>query len=87
MYLTHCPSAPGPLFHQVIFRCDMLLLVGLVGLHLLAARRISLPRGIAHGVAAVVASLAASVLVDSFFWRRWLWPEGEVLYFNTVLNK
>lgn len=65
----------------------MLLLVGLVGLHLLAARRISLPRGIAHGVAAVVASLAASVLMDSFFWRRWLWPEGEVLYFNTVLNK
>ena len=65
----------------------MLLLVGLVGLHLLVARRISLPRGIAHGVAAVVASLAASVLMDSFFWRRWLWPEGEVLYFNTVLNK
>lgn len=65
----------------------MLLLVGLVGLHLLASRRVGLAAGIGHGLLAVAASLAASVAVDSYFWRRWLWPEGEVLYFNTVLNK
>lgn len=78
-------TAPSPT--QVVFRCDMLLLVGLVGLHLLTTRRITLPRAVLHGCAAVTISLAASVLVDSLFWRRWLWPEGEVLYFNTVLNK
>lgn len=80
---AHLPASPL----QVVFRCDVILLVGLVGLHLLASRRITLKRGVAHGLAAIAASLALSCPVDSLFWGRWLWPEGEVLAFNTLFNR
>lgn len=72
----------------VIFRCDAVILVALVGIHLVfVSKQVSLGRGVALGVGAFLTSLTLTILVDSFFWRRWLWPEGEVLYFNTVLNK
>jgi alpha-1,6-mannosyltransferase len=81
------PSLPQHAPAQAVFRCDVLLLLGLVSLQLLASRQLSLGAGVACGLGAAAASLTVSVGVDSFFWRRWLWPEGEVLWFNTVLNK
>lgn len=71
----------------IIIRCDMLLLVGCVSLALLFTRKIGFVRLIMIGVASAVVALAATVAFDSLVWGRTLWPEGEVLWFNTILNK
>ncbi|KAH9082375.1 hypothetical protein Ae201684P_009701 [Aphanomyces euteiches] len=56
-------------------------------LSLLINQQISFLAMIGTGIASAFLALASTVLVDSYFWQRWLWPEGEVLWFNTVLNK
>ena len=71
----------------VLFRCDILVLLAPIGISMLASREMQLLRGIMIGLCAGAAGLALTVAVDSYFWRRWLWPEGEVLFFNTVDNK
>jgi alpha-1,6-mannosyltransferase len=72
-------------FSTVVFRGELIVLFGPIGLEL--ATRLPFWKLFATGAISGVASLAITVLVDSFMWQRWLWPEGEVLYFNTFLNK
>ena len=72
---------------QVVMRCDLLPWAGIVGLHMVATKQIAIVPGILIGLAAASASLLLSVSVDSIFWGRWLWPEGEVLWFNTAENR
>lgn len=74
-------------FATIVFRCDMLPLAGLIGLHMLLTKQISIPAGLLTGAVAAAMSLGMTVVVDSWFWQRWLWPEGEVLWFNTAQNR
>eukprot|EP00667_Euglena_gracilis_P008965 EG_transcript_9095 len=71
----------------VVFRFDVaVLLVPCLGA-MLPRREVAFHEAVLVGVAATAGFAASTVLIDSFFWRRWLWPEAEVLFFNTVLNK
>ncbi len=72
----------------IIFRGELAILLGTVALaDMLVGRKISIVKFFAYGVIALVVTLGVTVAVDSYFWRRTLWPEGEVLYYNVVLNK
>ncbi|XP_033746199.1 dol-P-Man:Man(7)GlcNAc(2)-PP-Dol alpha-1,6-mannosyltransferase-like isoform X2 [Pecten maximus] len=71
----------------LIFRAELALYLGLVLLMEVVAGRLSLVSLFKHAVPAGVLCISLTVLVDSFFWQRWLWPEGEVLWYNIILNK
>ncbi|GAB2232333.1 hypothetical protein Droror1_Dr00011365 [Drosera rotundifolia] len=71
----------------IIFRCDMLLLLGPIGLGLLLTRSISLWKAIKHCVGTALLCVGFTFLVDSIMWRKLLWPEFEVFWFNSVLNR
>ncbi|CAM9977642.1 unnamed protein product, partial [Ectocarpus fasciculatus] len=71
----------------VIFRCDIVLLLGPMAGLMLLGKEVPFWPMLLSGLLVAVAALSVSVLVDSIFWDRWVYPEGEVLTFNTVENK
>ncbi|XP_030369476.1 probable Dol-P-Man:Man(7)GlcNAc(2)-PP-Dol alpha-1,6-mannosyltransferase isoform X2 [Scaptodrosophila lebanonensis] len=71
----------------LVFRFELALFLGLLLALNLLQQKLSIDGMLKIALPAGVSILAATVLVDSFFWRRFLWPEGEVLWYNTILNK
>lgn len=85
---------------MTIFRSELLVLAAMIALSALVSRLTQPPgtqrgigflEGIVVGFIAMCGALLCSAPIDSLFWwhsvQRPLWPEGEVFYYNTVLNK
>ncbi|KAG2672089.1 hypothetical protein I3843_13G022600 [Carya illinoinensis] len=75
------------IFATIIFRCDMLLLLGPLGLMLLLTKSISLWKALKRCIGMALLCIGLTIFVDSIMWKRILWPEFEVFWFNSVLNR
>ncbi|KAK6639570.1 hypothetical protein RUM43_007843 [Polyplax serrata] len=69
------------------FRSELALFFGTILLFELYYGSLSFSRFFKIVIPAGVVLLLVTVTIDSIFWGRLLWPEGEVLWFNTILNK
>ena len=71
----------------VIHRCDVLILLLPLTLQILVCREEQFLSVAITGILSGACALLTTVIIDSYFWHRWLWPEGVVLFFNTIENR
>lgn len=71
----------------VIFRAELAMLFGLFLIMEIHFKKIDIVSVLKIVIPAGIGLVAATVLLDSIFWGRILWPEAEVFWYNTILNK
>lgn len=74
-------------FTAVVFRSDIFVLIVPIAVLCLITFQINIFSGIFVGLTSIMTGIVFSIWVDSYFWRRFIWPEGEVFYYNTFENK
>ncbi|KAI3647988.1 hypothetical protein MP228_008209 [Amoeboaphelidium protococcarum] len=72
----------------IIFRSELIILyLPLFAMEMFVWRTVGISRLLWSSLKAAVACLVLTITIDSYFWQRWLYPEGEVLWFNTIQNQ
>ncbi|XP_071033742.1 dol-P-Man:Man(7)GlcNAc(2)-PP-Dol alpha-1,6-mannosyltransferase [Parasteatoda tepidariorum] len=71
----------------ILFRAELSILLGLIALEEIVLGRLNILQIFCWGIPSGLWMLGLTFCVDSLFWMRPVWPEGEVLWFNIYLNK
>eukprot|EP00818_Percolomonas_sp_WS_P009478 CAMPEP_0117440480 /NCGR_PEP_ID=MMETSP0759-20121206/3120_1 /TAXON_ID=63605 /ORGANISM="Percolomonas cosmopolitus, Strain WS" /LENGTH=579 /DNA_ID=CAMNT_0005232263 /DNA_START=569 /DNA_END=2305 /DNA_ORIENTATION=- len=74
-------------FTAVVFRGELFVLIAPMALIAIACGWVSVFLGGISGLLGMSVGISVSLVVDSWFWQRVLWAEGEVLFYNTFMNK
>jgi alpha-1,6-mannosyltransferase len=82
-----CAAAIDMVIATILFRCDCVLLLFTTGLTWLVLRRLSIVQAVLVGLGTTAVVLTLTIPLDSLLWQRPVWPEGEVFFFNAILNK
>ena len=72
----------------VILRFETCLLFGWIfAYELFVTRDLNLRHLLKTGIPSGFLALGITIVLDSFMWGRWIWPEGDGIYFNVYQNR